>query len=80
MSNQVTTSFANQYSANVELQFQQMGSRLRSCVTEDQMGAEYKYFDRIGTVAAKAKTGRHSDVTYGDTPHTRRRVTFEDFS
>lgn len=79
MSNQVTTSFAQQYSANVELQFQQMGSRLRKYVTEDPMGAEYKYFDRIGTVAAKLKGARHGDVSYSDTPHSRRRVTFEDF-
>ena len=79
MSNQITTAFAQQYSSNVELQFQQMGSRLRQCVTLDQMGAEYKYFDRVGTVDAQKKTSRHADVTYTDTPHSRRRVTFEDF-
>ena len=79
MSSQVTTAFAQQYSANVELQFQQMGSRLRKYVTEDPMGAEYKYFDRIGTVSAKLKGARHSDVQYSDTPHSRRRITFEDF-
>jgi hypothetical protein len=79
MSQQVTTAFAQQYSANVELQFQQMGSRLRKYVTEDPMGAEYKYFDRVGTVNAKLKGARHADVTYSDTPHSRRRVSFEDF-
>jgi len=79
MSSQVTTAFAQQYSANVELQFQQMGSRLRKYVTEDPMGAEYKYFDRIGTVSAKLKGARHADVQYSDTPHSRRRITFEDF-
>ena len=79
MSNQVTTAFAQQYSANVELQFQQMGSRLRPFVTEDPLGAEYKYFDRIGTVNARLKGARHSDVQYSDTPHSRRRVSFEDF-
>lgn len=79
MSNQVTTAFAQQYSANVELQFQQMGSRLRKFVTEDPMGAEYKYFDRIGTVSAQLKGARHADVSYSDTPHSRRRITFEDF-
>jgi hypothetical protein len=79
MSSQVTTSFAQQYSANVELQFQQMGSRLRKFVTEDPMGAEYKYFDRVGTVTARAKGARHGDVEYTDTPQSRRRISFEDF-
>jgi hypothetical protein len=79
MSSQVTTAFAQQYSANVELQYQQMGSRLRKFVTEDPMGAEYKYFDRIGTVTARKKGARHSDVEYTDTPQSRRRVSFEDF-
>lgn len=79
MSNQVTTAFAQQYSANVELQFQQMGSRIRPFVTEDPLGAEFKYFDRIGTVNARLKGARHSDVQYSDTPHSRRRVSFEDF-
>lgn len=79
MSNQVTTAFAQQYSANVELQFQQMGSRLRPFVTEDPLGAEHKFFDRIGTVNARLKGARHSDVQYSDTPHSRRRISFEDF-
>jgi len=79
MSNQVTTAFAQQYSANVDLIFQQEGSRLRSYVTEDPMGAEYKYFDRVGAVNAKLKGSRHGDVQYSDTPQSRRRVSFEDF-
>lgn len=79
MSNQITTAFAQQYSANVELIFQQQGSRLRKYVTEDPMGAEYKYFDRVGSVTAQLKGARHADVSYSDTPHSRRRISFEDF-
>lgn len=79
MSHQITTAMVDMFSANVMHLVQQEGSRLRQfCRTESQ-NAESKFHDRIGLRKMKRKEGRHSDVVYSDTPHSRRMVTMEDF-
>ena len=74
MSTQITTAFVNQFSANVSMLSQQMGSLLRSAVDVESVNGEKAHFDQVGSVAAVAKTSRHSDTPILDTPHSRRQV------
>jgi len=79
MSIEITKAMVNQYSANVFHLSQQKGSRLRGLVRNESQKAEAAFYDRIGKVTAQKKVGRHSETTYSDTPHSRRRVTLEDY-
>jgi hypothetical protein len=74
MSVNITTSFVEQYSANVSLLAQQTGSKLRSAVDVESVRGKNAFFDQIGVTAAQLKTSRHSDTPQIDTPHSRRRV------
>jgi len=58
---------------------QQKGSRLRPTVRNESQKGKSQFFERIGSVVAQQKTGRHSDTPQIDTPHSRRRVTLLDF-
>ena len=62
MSVNITTSFVEQYSANVSLLAQQMGSKLRSAVDVEKVRGKNAFFDQIGVTAAQLKTSRHSDT------------------
>lgn len=79
MSIEITTAMVNQFSANVFHLSQQKGSRLRGLVRNESQKAEAAFHDRIGSVSPQKKTGRHSDTTYQDTPHSRRKITLEDY-
>jgi len=79
MSVEITKATVNQYSSNVFHLSQQKGSRLRGLVRVERQKAEAAFYDRIGSVDAQLKVGRHADTTYQDTPHSRRRVTLEDY-
>ena len=80
MSTQITTSFVKQYSANVQLLVQQMGSRLRGAVTlEAGKVGEEVYMDRVSATDAQKVTSRHGDSPQIDTPHDRRRVVPVDY-
>ena len=79
MSVQITEAQVNQFNANVFHLSQQKGSRLKGTVKSDTQKAESDFYDRIGAVEAKEKNGRHSDVEYSDTPHSRRKVTMKDY-
>ena len=74
MSSQITTSFVEQYSANVSLLAQQTGSKLRSAVDVESVRGKNAFFDQIGVTAAQLRTSRHGDTPQIDTPHSRRRV------
>jgi len=74
MSTQITTAFVNQFSANVAMLSQQMGSKLRSAVDVETVTGEKSYFDQIGSVAAVARASRHQDTPLLETPHSRRQV------
>lgn len=74
MSQQITTSFINQYRSGLELQLQQNGSRLRPFVRVENQSAEFDFYDSVGPVEANEVTTRHGDTQYTDTPHLRRRV------
>ena len=62
MSVNITTSFVEQYSANVSLLAQQTGSKLRSAVDVESVRGKNAFFDQVGVTAAQLKTSRHSDT------------------
>lgn len=79
MSFQVDTALVNTYKSNIEIQFQQKGSRLRPYVRVETQHAEFDFYDRIAPTAAVEVTGRHQDTPLISTPHDRRRVGLRDF-
>ena len=79
MSSQITTSFVEQYSSNVQLLSQQMGSKLRSSVDEESVVGKNAFFEQIDSTAAVLRTSRHGDTPQIDTPHSRRRVSLADY-
>lgn len=79
MSTQITTSFVEQYSSNVTMLAQQMGSKLRGAVDVETVRGKNAFFDQIGVTAAQARTTRHGATPQVDTPHSRRRVSLADY-
>jgi hypothetical protein len=79
MSQEITTAFVQQYSANVFHLSQQKGSRLRPTVRSESQQGKSAFYDRIGSVSAQLRTSRHEDTPQLDTPHSRRMVTLADY-
>jgi hypothetical protein len=79
MSTQVTTAFVEQYSSNVTMLAQQMGSKLRGAVDVETVRGKNAFFDQIGVTAAQARTSRHGATPQVNTPHSRRRVSLADY-
>jgi hypothetical protein len=79
MSVQITTAFVEQYKSNVFHLAQQRGSRLRDAVRSETVTGKSHFFERIGDTAALKRTSRHSDTPRVDTPHSRRKVTMDDY-
>jgi len=79
MSTQITTAFVEQYKSNVFHLAQQKGSRLRGAVKTETVTGKAHFFERIGATAAQLRTSRHSDTPRVDTPHSRRKVTMNDY-
>lgn len=79
MSTQITTAFVQQFSSNVQLLSQQMGSVLRTSVSEESVTGEKAFFDQVGSSAAVKRTSRHGDTPVVDTPHSRRMVTMDTY-
>ena len=79
MSTQITTAFVQQFSANIQMLSQQMGSLLRNAVDVESVNGEKAFFDQVGSAAAILRTSRHADTPIVDTPHSRRMVTMSDY-
>lgn len=79
MSFSVDQALVQSYKANIEIKFQQMGSRLRPYVRQETQHAEFDFYDRITSVDAVEVTTRHGDTPLISTPHDRRRVSLRDF-
>jgi hypothetical protein len=79
MSFQVDTALIQTYHSNIDIKFQQMGSRLRSAVRNEVQHAEFDYYDRVTPTAAVEVVTRHGDTPLISTPHDRRRVGLRDF-
>ena len=79
MSTQITTAFVNQFSSNIQMLSQQMGSLLRNAVDVETVNGEKAFFDQVGSAAAQLRTTRHADTPLIDTPHSRRMLTLADY-
>lgn len=79
MSTQITTSFVNQYSSNIQALVQQKGSKLRDLVGFESVRGKSMFIDQIGRVAAVKKTARHADTPQFDTPHKRRSLKLDTY-
>jgi len=79
MSTQITTAFVEQYSSNVAMLAQQMGSRLRAAVDVETVTGKNSFYDQVGITAAQQRTSRHADTPQIDTPHSRRRLSLSDY-
>ena len=79
MSTQITTAFVEQYSSNVSMLAQQMGSKLRGAVDVETVRGKHAFFDQIGVTAAQVRSTRHGNTPQINTPHSRRRVGLADY-
>jgi hypothetical protein len=79
MSFDVDKALVQSYKRNIELKFQQEGSRLRQYVRNETQSAEFDFYDRITATEATEVTTRHGDTPLISTPHDRRRVALRDF-
>ena len=79
MANTISKAFVQQFQDNLIHLAQQKGSRLRSSVNEESVTGEKFHFERLGTVAAVAKTTRHTNTPVLDVPHSRRTLSMSDF-
>ena len=79
MSTQINTAFVNQFSANVQMLSQQMGSLLRNSVDVETVNGEKAFFDQVGSAAAVKRTTRHGDTPMVETPHERRMCVLADY-
>ncbi len=72
--------YVNQYSSNIQLKLQQMGSVLRSCVMSGtHVGQQASPVDQFGAVVANKVTGRYNNMSRVDAPTDRRWVFPQDY-
>lgn len=76
MSGLIDTAYVKTYSSNIQMLLQQRGSHLRKLVTEETVAGEEAYFEQIGPVEPKERTGEFNDIEPTQSPWERRRVTF----
>jgi len=77
----VSTAFVQNYSANVYMLCQQVGSKMRNKVRLETVSrAENAYFDRLGEADCQEITSRHGDTPLNEIPHSRRRLTPADYN
>ena len=79
MSTEINKAFVQQFSNNLILLSQQKGSKLAGTVMRKDVTGKYAHFDRLGATSASIRTSRHGDTPLVDTPHSRRRVTLNDY-
>lgn len=79
MANTISKAFVQQFQDNLIHLAQQKGSRLRSAVNEQSVTGEKAHFERLGTVAAIAKTTQHTNTPVLDVPHSRRTLSMLDY-
>ncbi len=72
--------YVNQYSSNIQLKLQQMGSVLRSCVMSGtHVGQQASPVDQFGAIVANKVTGRYNNMARVDGPTDRRWVFPQDY-
>lgn len=75
----IDAALVQSYRSNIEIMFQQKGSRLRNTVEQESQKAEFDFYDRIGPVEAVKVNTRHGDTPLIETPYDRRRIALEDY-
>jgi len=80
MSVQITTAFVDQFKANIMLLSQQKESKLRGVCRMEDMTGDTMYVERIGATSMQPKNVRHGNTPQIDTPHSRRKLTVEDYN
>lgn len=77
----IDTAFVQNYSSNVYMLCQQIGSKMRNKVRVETVNrAENAYFDRLGEADCQEITSRHGDTPLNEIPHSRRRITPTDYN
>ena len=61
MSTQITTAFVNQFSQNIQLLSQQMGSLMRNTVRQETVNGEKAFFEQIAALLAV----QHGQLKFG---------------
>lgn len=80
MPDNIIVASVQQYKANVELQLQQEGSRLRGAVnTGSHVGKAASIVEQFGSATAQLKTGRHADTPLLDLSQDKRWVFPNDY-
>lgn len=79
MSVEIDKALVQSYRSNIEIKFQQRGSRLRPFVRVENQAAEFDFYDRVTATEAVEVVSRHADTPLISTPHDRRRVALRDF-
>jgi len=82
MSLEIPVSHVQQFKDNFIILSQQRGSKLRQGVRTDPDFLQGKagYYERIGSTTAQLRTSRHQDTPQVNTPHSRRRITMNDYN
>lgn len=79
MSINIPTAFARAYHANLNLQFQQMTSKLRGTTMERTFTGDMDFWDYVQPTAAVKRTTRHADTLRVDMGHERRACGMSDY-
>jgi hypothetical protein len=80
MSVQITEAFVSQFKANILLLSQQKESLLRRICRMEDVTGDTMYVERIGATVAQLMGARHGDTPQIDTPHSRRKLTMDDYN
>lgn len=80
MSFQITTAFVDQFKANILLLSQQKESLLRRICRMEDVTGDTMYVERVSATAAQLIGARHGDTPQIDTPHSRRKLTMDDYN
>ena len=79
MSTEIPVEFVEAYRANILWLSQQKVSKLRQTCRMEPFTGDALYVERIGATAMVRITDRHGDTPQIDTPHSRRKLTPEDY-
>lgn len=79
MSDQITTARVQSYGNSVFHLAQQQGSKLLQYGMIERVRAKRHYFDRLGSIEASIKSGRHVPTPLTDSQHSRRAVDLVDY-
>jgi len=80
MSVQITTAFVDQFKSNIMLLSQMKQSKLRGTCRMEDMTGDTMFVERIGATSMQAKNTRHGNTPQIDTPHSRRKLTVDDYN